>query len=77
MGLSRSRFWRRGSPPRNERNARFIEIESTRVFATYNYTYTMRHRILRADRRFILRELQMAISGSVVGRPPVGGLFHV
>jgi hypothetical protein len=33
-------LWRRGSPPRNERNAHFIGIGRTHLLATYTYTYT-------------------------------------
>jgi hypothetical protein len=32
--------WRRGSRPKNERNAHFIGIGSTHLLATYTYTYT-------------------------------------
>ena len=46
--------WRRGSPPRNERNAHFIGIGSTHLLATYTYTYTSQGSFPRAveDQRY-------------------------
>jgi len=41
-------IWRRGSPPKNERNAHFVGIASTYLLATYTCTYASQGSLRRA-----------------------------